>query len=81
MRGEKHEGGFRLEMKNLIRQLIAVAMLGIFTVGAFGQGRGRDNKRPPKDPGTVRSSDKRRDPPPRPPQDDKRPPKGDKKRP
>jgi hypothetical protein len=65
-------------MKKLIRELLVLATLIVFTVGgAFAQGKGRD-KRPPKDPGTVKSSDKKRDTPP-PPKNDR--PKGGKKKP
>ena len=68
---------FRLEMMKLLRKLTVLGMLGIFTVGAFAQGRGGD-KRPPKDPGKVVTPD-RKNPPPPPKKNDR--PKGDKKKP
>jgi hypothetical protein len=67
-------------MKKLIRKLMVLGMLGIFTVSAFAQGKGGD-KRPPKDPGKVVTPDKRGNQPQRPPQEDKRPKKDDKRRP
>jgi hypothetical protein len=69
-------------MEKLLRKLMVLGMLGIFTVGAsvpgFAQGRGRD-KRPPKDPGKVVTPGNKGggNPPQRPP--DNKPPKQDKK--
>jgi len=68
-------------MKKLIRGLMVIGMLGIFTIGAFAQGRGGD-KRPPKDRGKVVTPDKRGgNPPQRPPDKSNQPKQGDKKKP
>ena len=74
------ENGIRrheLEMKKLVRDLVVVAMLSIFSIAAFAQkqGQGQD-KRPPKE--TVRVVDKKDNRPP-PPQNNQ--PKNDKKKP
>lgn len=67
-----------LEMKKLVRDLVVIAMLSIFSIAAFAQkqDKGQD-KRPPKEP--VRVVDKKDNRPP-PPQNNN-PPKNDKKKP
>jgi hypothetical protein len=50
----------RLEMKKLVRKLLVVAMLGLVSVGAFGQKQDRDrDKRPPKEPVKVITNDRK----------------------
>ena len=67
-------------MKKLLKELMVLAMLVVFTVSAFGQGKGKGgDKRPPKDPGKVVTPDKRGNPPQRPPDNGNRPKGGDKK--
>jgi hypothetical protein len=75
------EDGMRrheLEMKKLVRDLVVVAMLGIFSIAAFAQ-KGQDkDKRPPKE--TVRVVDKKDNNRP-PPQNNNQPKHNDKKKP
>jgi predicted small lipoprotein YifL len=67
-----------LEMKKLVRDLVVVAMLGIFSIAAFAQ-KGQDkDKRPPKE--TVRVVDKKDNNRP-PPQNNNQPKHNDKKKP
>jgi hypothetical protein len=67
-----------LEMKKLIRDLVVVAMLSIFSIAAFAQ-KGQDkDKRPPKEP--VRVVDKKDNNRP-PPQNNNQPKHNDKKKP
>ena len=67
-----------LEMKKLVRDLVVVAMLGIFSIAAFAQ-KGQDkDKRPPKE--TVRVVDKKDNNRP-PPQNNNQPKNNDKKKP
>jgi hypothetical protein len=50
----------RLEMKKFLRKFLVVAMLGLVSVGAFGQKQGRDrDKRPPKEPVKVITNDRK----------------------
>jgi len=50
----------RLEMKTLVRKLLVVAMLGLVSVGAFGQKQDKDrDKRPPKEPVKVITNDRK----------------------
>lgn len=68
-------------MKNLIRKLLVLGILAIFSTGGVFAQRGGDKQRPPKDPGKFINPDKRQ-PPPQPPPNRDRPPKGnDKKKP
>jgi hypothetical protein len=68
-----------LEMKKLVRDLVIVAMLGIFSIAAFAQKQGQDkDKRPPKE--TVRVVDRKDNRPP-PPQNNNQPKQNDKKKP
>jgi len=62
-------------MKKLVRDLVVIAMLSIFSIAAFAQKQGQD-KRPPKE--TVRVVDKKDNNRPPPPQNNN-PPKNDKK--
>ena len=75
------EDGMRrheLEMKKLVRDLVVVAMLGIFSIAAFAQ-KGQDkDKRPVKE--TVRVVDKKDNNRP-PPQNNNQPKQNDKKKP
>jgi hypothetical protein len=68
-----------LEMKKLVRDLVVVAMLGIFSIAAFAQKQGQgQEKRPPKE--TVRVVDKKDNRPP-PQQNNNQPKHNDKKKP
>jgi hypothetical protein len=76
------EDGMRrheLEMKKLVRDLVVVVILGVFSVGALAQkqGQGQD-KRPPKEKETVVTNDKKND---RPPQNNNQPKPSGKKKP
>jgi hypothetical protein len=69
-----------LEMKKLVRDLVVVAMLGIFSIAALAQ-KGQDkDKRPPKDKETVRVVDKKDNNRP-PPQNNNQPKHDNKKKP
>lgn len=63
-------------MSKLIRKLLVVAMMGALSTGAFAQ-RGKDDKRPPKEPVKVidgkggGGSNRPPQPPPKPPKDDR----------
>ena len=46
----------------MVRHLMVLAMLGIVSVGAFGQKKG-DDKRPPKEPVKVITNDRKDKPP------------------
>jgi hypothetical protein len=66
-------------MKKLVRDLVVVAMLSIFSIAALAQkGQDKDNKRPPKE--TVRVVDRKDNRPP-PPQNNNQPKHNDKKKP
>jgi hypothetical protein len=66
-------------MKKLVRDLLVVAMLSIFSIAAFAQKQGQDkDKRPPKE--TVRVVDRKDNRPP-PPQNNNQPKHNDKKKP
>jgi hypothetical protein len=67
------------EMKKLMRKLMVLAMLAVMSVGAFAQGKPKDNKRPDKEPEKVVSPDKRQPPPPA--QNSNRPKPDNKKKP
>jgi len=68
-----------LEMKKLVRDLVVVAMLGIFSIAALAQ-KGQDkDKRPPKE--TVRVVDKKDNNRPPPPQNNNQPKHNDNKKP
>ena len=73
----RHEEA-RAGMKKLVRDLVVVAMLGIFSIAAFAQ-KGQDkDKRPPKE--TVRVVDKKDNNRP-PPQNNNQPKHDNKKKP
>lgn len=65
-------------MKKLTQELLILAMLVGFSVGASAQRRDND-KRPPKEPAKVITNDRKDNRPP--PQNSNRPPKNDKKKP
>jgi hypothetical protein len=68
-----------LEMKKLVRDLVVVAMLSIFSIAAFAQKQGQNqDRRPPKDKENVRVVDKRDNNRP-PPQNNNQPKHNDKK--
>lgn len=66
-------------MKKFIRELMVLGVIGVMSAGALGQGKPRDDKRPPKPTGKVVSPDKGQKPPP--PQNSNRPKPDKKKRP
>jgi len=61
-------------MSKLIQKLLVVAMMGVLSTGAFAQ-RGKDDKRPPKEPVKVidgkGGSNRPPQPPPKPKDDDR----------
>ena len=63
-----------LKMSNLTRKLLVVAMMGALSTGAFAQ-RGKDDKRPPKEPVKVidgkGGTNRPPQPPPKPKDDDR----------
>ena len=67
------------EMKKLMRELMVLGMLGVFSAGAFAQGKGNDKQRPPKEPEKVVSPEKKQPSPP--PQNSNRPKPDNKKKP
>ena len=67
-----------VEMIKLLRQLLlAIAMLGVVSAGAFAQRKDQD-KRPPKEPAKVVTND-RKDPRPPPQNTNQQRPKQDKR--
>ena len=68
-----------MKMSKLLQKITVVVMMGMISVSAFAQGRGRD-KRPPKDPvkvidkkGSGGSNRPPQPPPQKPPKEKKRP--------
>jgi len=74
--------GEKAEMLKLLRQLLlAIAMLGVVSAGAFAQRKDKDqDKRPPKEPAKVVTNDRKE---PRPPRQNtnQQPPKDNRRRP
>ncbi len=64
-------------MKKFLREFLVLTLLAVFSVGALGQRKDQDDKRPRKEPGKVTNPDKREPPP----QNSNRPPPDNKKKP